>query len=90
MIMAVRQASRMYQFNRCIFWEKNNKGRYFGLNDPLFDACVFFFPWIKNDGNRGFVEWLIFRFGWYPVPPTDESEIGTYDRKILQETYERR
>jgi len=53
--------NKVYTFNRCVHIERHGKGRYFGLTSlelsPLWDF----------DGNRGFLEWLIFRLGWYPV-----------------------
>lgn len=80
---------RRFKFNRCIHWEKGNKGKYIGFNNPLFDIDVLFIPWIKNDGNKGFIEWLIFRFGWYPVPPTDKTETSAFGRKTLKEALTR-
>lgn len=87
--MVVEQVVRRFKFNRCIHWEKGTGGRYIGLLNPLFDIGVFIIPWVKNDGDRGFVQWLVFRFGWYPVPPTSRSEISPYGRKMLKETFER-
>ena len=87
--MAIEPTVRRFKFNRCFHWEKNNKGRYIGLLNPLFDIDVLFIPWIQNDGDKGFIEWLVFRFGWYPVSPTSRYEVGPYDRKILKEMFEK-
>jgi len=58
--------SRWYRFHLCIYWERGNKGRYIGLMHWWeFEL----FPWGKNDGDRGFLEWLLFRGGWYPIKP---------------------
>lgn len=51
-------------FNKCVHIEKGNNGYYFGLN-RIWDFEVL--PWIRNDGYRGFIEWLFFRYGWYPI-----------------------
>jgi len=75
--------SRVFIFNRCIHREKDGRGVYIGLENPIFDIDTFFFPWVRNDGCRGFVEWLIFRFGWYPVPKRDKTEISAYERKMM-------
>ncbi len=76
--------NRRFKFNRCIHWEKEGKGRYFGFHDPLFDLAVLFWPWIRDDGDKGFIEFLIFRFGWYPVPSKNKNELAAYDRTLLE------
>jgi len=81
--------TRKFIFNRCIHWERESKGKYIGLQNPLFDIVTFFFPLWSNDGDRGFIEWLIFRFGWYPLPPKSKSEINAYERRKLCEYSQR-
>ncbi len=70
---------RIFTFNTCVHWERNGKGRYAGVINsgylghirvPGFELL----PWYRNDGDHGFFEWLIFRFGWYPVRTINRGE----------------
>lgn len=71
--------SRAFTFNMCIHWEKGGKGRYIGLL-RIWELQLI--PWFKDDGDRGFFEWLIFRCGWYPEK-AQRGEIGPFARKAL-------
>jgi hypothetical protein len=64
--------NRISVFGGDVYIERSGKGFYFGLNDIGFHN--FPVPFWNFDGNRGFLEWGFFRFGWYPV-------IGHKDRR---------
>ena len=75
----VASNTRTFTFNMCLHWERGNKGKYIGLL-RIWEFELFL--WFKNDGDHGFLMWLFFRCGWYPVKPK-EGEVGPYTRKMF-------